>query len=261
MATPTALRAWQQGIARAIVNGDATARLPIHADSHADAPTRLGVYVDAYRLRLLDVLRQDFAQLAAAIGPPRFDALAHAYIACHPSDTPSIRWFGRHFASWLRARHTRPAWYAELAAFEWALGEVFDAADAESATLAQLSEQAPEAWPLLRPRLHSAQRLLRGHWNVDALYTAIRAGTPPSPARSNLGYWLLWRQDGTAHWRRLDRDEAAAWSAAAAQRPLSALGTALLRAGLTPEQAPERLAGLLQRWISDGLLTEFTHPA
>ena len=62
---------------------------------------RLRIYADAYRLRLADVLGQDYPATKAMLGDARFDALADAYLRAHPSTRPSVRHFGHAFADWL----------------------------------------------------------------------------------------------------------------------------------------------------------------
>ena len=127
-----------------------------------DRITLLGVYRDAYALRLIEVLTNDFPGLLAMAGPADFDHMARAYIAAHPSTTPSVRWFGRHLADFLGATHpysTTPA-AAEMARFEWALGQSFDAPDADPIAAQDLMALPPDAWETLSFRpLPSLRRL------------------------------------------------------------------------------------------------------
>ena len=60
----------------------------------ADRFTLLAVYRNAYSLRLIEVLTNDYPGLLAMAGPADFDHMARAYIAAHPSHHPSVRWFG-----------------------------------------------------------------------------------------------------------------------------------------------------------------------
>ena len=78
----------------------------------ADRQTLLGVYRDAYALRLIEVLTNDYPGLMAMAGPADFDRMARAYIAAHPSHHPSVRWFGARLAGFLAS--TAP--YSGLAA-------------------------------------------------------------------------------------------------------------------------------------------------
>ena len=82
------------------------------ATRKADRQTLLGVYRDAYALRLIEVLTNDYPGLLAMTGPADFDRMARAYIAAHPSHHPSVRWFGARLADFLAG--TAP--YSGLAA-------------------------------------------------------------------------------------------------------------------------------------------------
>ena len=50
-----------------------------------DATHRLRIYADAYRLRLVEVLGNDFPATKAALGDAGFDALAADYLQAHPA--------------------------------------------------------------------------------------------------------------------------------------------------------------------------------
>jgi hypothetical protein len=118
----------------------------------ADRDTLLAVYRDAYALRLIEALTTDFPGLLAMTGPAEFDMMARAYIAAHPSRHPSVRWFGRHLADFLArtAPFSATPAAADMARFEWALGEAFDAEDVEPLAFEQLAVIPPEAWETLR---------------------------------------------------------------------------------------------------------------
>src|SRR5258708_6770992 len=97
----------------------------------ADRLTLLDVYRDGYALRLIEVLTNDYPGLMAMAGPADFDRLARAYIAGHPSRHPSVRWYGRGLADFLSCTppYDRTPAAAEMARFEWLLGEAFDSSD------------------------------------------------------------------------------------------------------------------------------------
>ena len=134
----------------------------------ADAAERVRVYVEAYRLRLLEVLQDNYTGLHGLLGDDEFDRLGRAYIDARPSTHPSVRWFSRHLEDFLR--HTEPydthPYLAEMAAFEWAQGLVFDAADEPIAGLESLATVPPEAWAGLRFSPHAAVQRLSLEWNV-----------------------------------------------------------------------------------------------
>lgn len=79
-----------------------------------------------------------------------------AYIDAHPSEYPSIRWFGRHLNAFLRQTSPYAAQpvLAEMVAFEWPQGEVFDAEDSAAVTVEEMAcfprlPGRPCAWPCI----------------------------------------------------------------------------------------------------------------
>ncbi len=213
---------------------------------------RLRIYGDAYRLRLTDILANDFPVVRALVGEAIFDALATGYLHAHPSRHPSVRHFGRGFANWLRRQEHPSSWVA-LADFEWMQGEVFDAADAAAISLEDVARLPAEAWPGLRLELHPAIRRVRAPGSIPAMVEAHHAGAPLPPATPGDPFdWLLWRQDFRVHWRRLDADEAALLAMAGDGATFAEL-CARLASSLPESGAALRAIGLLKRWIADGL--------
>jgi hypothetical protein len=222
----------------------------IVARDTAQRQARLRLYADAYRLRLAEVLGNDFPVLRALLGDAAFQACAFAYLDAHPSRTPSVRWCGAGFADWLAQRDGGDRALVAVARFEWAQGEVFDAADAPVCTIADLAALPAAQWPGLRLRLHPALRRLRLAGNAAALVDAQARGMPlPAPAAGEPAHWLLWRVGFDVHWRRLDDDEAAALAAVA--HDASFADCCALLDGDAPAL---RAAGLLKRWLDDGLV-------
>ncbi len=224
----------------------------------ARAEHRLGVYYNAYRIRLIDCLAVDYSALQKYLGRERFEDLTLAYLDAHPSDHPSVRWVGRHLPAFLRDEYDGEdgEFLAELAAFEWAQSLVFDAAD--SAHLVELDDTAAlpaEAWPGLQFRFKPAQCWLDLYWNVPPIEQALDRDEPP-PEATRAGYpirWLLWRRDFNTHWRSLDVHEAWAIERAADGADFAAICEGLLE-WVDAEQVSLVAAGLLRQWVGDGLL-------
>lgn len=214
---------------------------------------RLRIHADAYRLRLVEVLANDFPVTAALLGEDRFDAAALGYLQAHPSTHPSLRHFGRGFADWLQQATTTPRNLHELARFEWTQGDVFDAADAAPLTLGAIATLPADAWPGLRLRLQPSLRITALACNAPALVEAhAHDRALPALRDARVADWLLWRSDGDAHWRRLDRDEAALLHAVAGGE---SFGELCERASdFHAHDGPLRAASLLKRWLADGLL-------
>lgn len=232
--------------------GQATDALAhVRATSKASAETLLGVYREAYLLRLIEALSDDHPALLKLLGADEFAALTRAYAAAYPSRHPSIRWFGASLPDFLRmaAPWAERPWLAELAAFERALRDAFDEADAAPVGLAAMAAVPPEAWPGLRLRFLPSLRRLDLAWSVVQTW---KDGAPPERLDAARA-WAFWRPELVTEYRSLEPDEAWALDAAAAGAPFAGLCEGLLQ-WHAPEQAPARAAGLLRAWLDQGML-------
>lgn len=227
-------------------------------NARAAAEERVKVYVDGYRLRLLEVLEDNFTGLHTLVGDEEFDRLGRAYIDAHPSTHPSVRWFSKSLETFLRGTPPYDAhpYLAEMAAFEWTQGLVFDAADDPVAETQALASVAPEAWAGLRFGFHASVRRLELAWNVPQAWTAMDAGdAPPELVAADLpASWLLWRADLTTRWRSLGEDEAWALDEAREGRDFAELCEGLCRWHEASSVAL-KAAGFLKLWFSDGLIS------
>lgn len=219
------------------------------------------IYGGAYVMRLIEVLGEDFPALHMLLGDEGFEKMARAYVLAHPSKHYDIRWFGRYLAGFLAA--TEP-WSGlgeaeELARFEWALGEAFDAADAAPMDEADLAAVPPQAWAGLVFSFTPSLRRLDLNWDVPGFWKAQDGGATPDGPPERLDApraWALWRDQRQmmVRYRPLAGDAAAALDAAVNG---ASFGVLIERLAETKdaELAPMRAAELLRAWVDDGLLT------
>jgi hypothetical protein len=219
--------------------------------------TRLAIYGDAYRARLVETLQSHYPALLALLGEEGFTLLGDAYVRGHDSTFRSIRYYGATLPELLAraAAYAERPWMAELARFEWAMTEVFDAADAAPITVAVLGGVAPQEWAQLAFSFDASVRTLQLSWNAPALWRALTAGaSPPAPeAQPEPLTWLLWRRDLQIYFRRLGALEAGALARARAGSSFGELCEALSVA-LDATQAPPRAAAFLREWVQSGLI-------
>jgi hypothetical protein len=223
----------------------------------ADRVTLLDVYRDGYALRLIEVLTIDFPGVLAMAGPANFDTMARAYIAAHPSRHPSVRWFGHTLADFLAAT---PA-LAEMARFEWALGEAFDSIDAAPIGAEAIMAVPPEAWESITfAPIPSLQRLTFTHDVPPAWQRReeVESGTLEVAILDTPLPWVIWRPERASNFRSLETDEAAMLSAMIDGQPFPALCEALL-SYVEEDQAAARAAGLLRAWVEEGMIGSFSH--
>ena len=115
-----------------VLTGSAAIEARVVGTQRVPIATRLAIYGNAYRSRLIEALESHYPALLALTGAEEFAALASAYVQAHNSSFASIRFYGGALGAFLAAcpdYASRP-WLGELARFEWAMTEVFDAADA-----------------------------------------------------------------------------------------------------------------------------------
>lgn len=228
------------------------------ATRKADAETLLGVYRNAYPLRLLEALGTNFPRLKIVLGDADFDRMGRGYIAAHPPRHFSIRWYGDGLARHLG--ETEP-WSAapalsELAQFEWALASCFDAADAAPLGVPVIASIPPGDWPAMTLGFHPSLQVFVSRWTVPELWNALETATDDAPApkpteRHKPAPFALWRQEGQTLFRSLPGDEAAVLAAAREGQAFASL-CELLAAYVPEAEAGNRAAHLLRGWVEQG---------
>ena len=232
------------------------------ADAIADAPPlsvadRLGIYRNAYRVRLIEALDDTYPVLHALLGDEVFVALGEGFVSAHPSVHRSIRWYGGELSEFLSRcpPYAEQPILAELALLEWTLAEVFDAPDAEPIPRAALSSIDASAWSGLHFEFHPSLRRLHLHWNTTAVWQAMsHEEAPPDPVCADHPVpWLLWRQNLQNYFRSMAADEAAALDLGRSGANFGEICEALAE-WLPDDEIPLRAATLLGTWADSGII-------
>jgi hypothetical protein len=250
----------QRGFQDYVLHREPSIQAAVADTSKFEASARLAIYAEAYRLRLLEVLENDYPTLRKFIGADAFAEVGLAYIDACPSQHFSVRYFGKYLPTFLaETAYAQQACMTELAAFEWALGEAFDAADELPITSQDIGDIAPDDWPRMRLKLHPSLRRLDLHWDVTALWHAADQGQAmPEPQNQGVAIpWLIWRQDLRNYFRSLSAHEAWALDAIAKGLCFADLCAGLCR-WVSETEAASRALKHLQCWIRDGLLISVT---
>jgi hypothetical protein len=257
----------------AVLTGDAEdgALLDVVAPPReADRPTMMGVYVNAYRLRLAEFLDEDFPALRVLLGDDDFEALVEAYIDENPSRLRNARWYATRLPEFMRESEN---WSANalaigLALFERALTDAYDAADAPAQSIETLAEFSPQDWPRLGFTFHPSLRLIEVAAGVLDAYAAATADEQdeeradeedegaledrPSDA-SESETIAIWRADLDPAYRQLDPDEYLALFEAMGGQSFGDI-CQLVAFQNEGQSATERLARFLVTWFSEGLV-------
>lgn len=217
---------------------------------------QFGVYRNAYRARLCAALRDNFEVLPLVMGDEAFDALAHAYIAAHPSRHYSLRWFGHQLCAFMAdndALLDHPA-MLDLARMEWALRQAFDAAPAALLAPAELAAVPPQDWAELQFTLHPSVQLLDLQWAVGPVWHAMKSGQADVPPPEALDHaMLVWRQGMNTQWKSLPQTEAVFVQCLIAGQHFGAVCQALAQRVGEDAAAPTAVS-LLSQLLSTGAI-------
>jgi hypothetical protein len=251
------LAALQTAFQDAVLSGALDMAASITASRQQSATERFAIYQEAYRLRLAEFLAADYPVLHNVLGDEDFGALALAYIEAKPSTHRNARWYAGGLPDFMRAsepwQEIRPA--IDLAFFERALADAFDAADADAIEAAALALVAAQDQPRLRFSFQPSLTLLTlGEGTVSAYEAAVEDLEVPMPSTTEEERVLVWRgRSQQAFYRCLEDDEALALDSAREGGTFAEI-CGLLSLRMPEEEAANQAALCLIRWFSDGLI-------
>jgi hypothetical protein len=248
----------QEHFQKFLMSDDCAIYEAIMPSKRVSVETRLGIYKEAYRLRLIESLTQNFPALYAYLGTEEFNKLASYYIEEHPSTYRSIRWFGDVLSDFIKKNYKQYDYLAELADFEWTMTLAFDAADDQRVQMEEMASIPPEAWPNMHFTLHPSLHRLNYEWNIIALWQALTKDQelPPLQQNSEAMPWVLWRlPDYIIQFYSLSQEEAFALDNLSQGLSFAALCEGLCQ-WIAPEEVGMNAASFLKGWIQRGMLAE-----
>ena len=251
----------QDEFQRCIMSGDNSVLGEIVDSPKEKREVLFGVYRHAYVSRLVEALRNDHPHLHGYLGDEMFDEMGAAYVAAKPSQHPNMRWFSQGLPEFLRTTEPYRDYPAigDLAAFEKALNDTFDAADGPVIGLEDVAAFPPEQWNDLKFQSHPSSIRLDLSTNAVAIWSALRnEETPPDvEALDEPNHVLVWRQEFVPMFRELPTEESMMWDEASVGIPFGVL-CSMLATYADPDSAAARGAGYLHGWVTSGLLTSVT---
>lgn len=255
------LSSLQDDFQRCIMSGDDSV-LGVILDSPKERRDVLfGVYRYAYVSRLVDALRNDHVQLHSYVGDEMFNAMGAAYVAANPSQHPNMRWFSERLPDFLRSTEPYSAYpvIGDLAAFERALNDAFDARDGSLIGIEDVAAFPPEIWNRLKFTAHPSAVRIELATNAIDVWAALKDGQePPDVDNSEEPVRLLiWRQELMPMFRELPAEEAMIWDEASNGITFGVL-CSMLATFDAPDTAAARGASYLHGWVTSGLLSQVT---
>jgi hypothetical protein len=221
------------------------------------ADKRLGIYHNAYRVRLIDTLRDTYEKTWTYLGDTLFEQCASAYVEAHPPAHRSLRDYGAEMPDWLAGTFADDRDVAELALMDWQLRQAFDGADAVALQLEDLADLSADAWETLGFHFVPTLALSPLCFNTPAIWRALDQGQPPPTAQPlPAPAWLcVWRRGWQPHFRTLDEIEFTALSALCKGARFSSVCLSLSE---TCADASTLSAHYLRIWLTEGLIAGLT---
>jgi hypothetical protein len=251
------LASLQNAFQAGVLLGDPAISRSILGSRRLDRAARFKIYFDAYRFRLAEFLSNDYPVVRSFLGDERFGLLVEAYIEAAPSHYPNARDYGgslpdfmRLTAPWSEGRDA-----IDLARFERALSDAFDAADGPVLAIGRLADIPVEDWPHLAFGFHPSVAMLdlaAGTVQRHASLSANKGGEHES--RPDSETMVVWRNDGQVFHRAVEASERLAYLEARRGMTFGDICT-LLEFQNAGEKIVERVASFLADWFRDGLVS------
>ncbi|CCW19234.1 Conserved domain protein [Sphingobium indicum BiD32] len=154
---------------------DDSAPLPSGWDARRAAG--MAVYRNAYRTRLIDVLRDTFGRTAQLVGEDAFSQAAAHHLITHPPSRWTVDLAGEGFAETCTELFANDPDVGEVAWLEWEMHCAFTAADGEPLTLADFAAATADfeaaQWDELRFELMPGTALRPITYDLVALWEAL----------------------------------------------------------------------------------------
>lgn len=222
----------------------------------------LSVYYNGYRLRLIEILANDYPKLVNLMTKNIFENMAKQYIETHPSTFFSVRNFGCLLPEFLQQHSTygEKPYFSEMATFEWLLGEALDAEDAPMVTLEELKAIPAEKWSDLKFSFQPSFQQLLLHWNIPEVWQQFDSESVPSiipnlTRQECPQSWMIVRSNFQSAFRATSENEAFAMRLLHENTTFGDLCEKLCDR-IPQDQIPYFTIDCLQNWIKEGLISK-----
>ena len=238
--------------------------------SSLSAFERLAIYRHAYLARLQECLRVEYPVLLLTLGEELFALFTNAYLQQYPSRSYTLNRLGENFPRYLaesrpdatapeQARESWPDFIVELATFERAFAEVFDAegnegrAEAKRGALMGLPLEA-----LLQARFRSVAgfRNFSFRYPIARYFDAARKQEKPELPQPCRSYVAMMRRDYVVRLHELTETQHALLSRLSAGRTLKEIAAELNDDGFVADARQ-----WLGEWAAKGLFAAIELPS
>lgn len=162
----------QECFAAAVVDGDVRKVAESIIEDVPGASARLGIYVNHFRVTLIDALAATFPIVQQLVGNPFFQAAARRYVREAPPAHPCLFEYGGDFPAFLeRLPEARSlAYLGDVARLEWAINEAWHAPDTSPVDEGAAARLIAAGFSDLGLRLHPSCRLIASPFPVDRIW-------------------------------------------------------------------------------------------
>jgi len=252
----TTLRDIQEGMQDYVLKNDLSVSDEIIKPDNMEVAGRLDVYRNAYYLRLIEILEDDFSVLSTVIGEDAFDSMIRDYLDAFPSHHFSVRTVGRHLVKFLKNTEGCHPAYAELAEFEWAIVQASFAKDAELLTMETLAKIPHEEWASMTLTLHPSVQIVKCAYNTMERWQSVNEelGDIDAEQLAEPRYHLIWQRDNEAYYCALEAEQSYLIHAIGKGENFGDLCETML-SHFSEEEVVQWVASTFQTWVAEGVFT------
>lgn len=214
------------------------------------AADQLGVYINAYRFRLRDVVGEDYPVLAHYLGRTAFDQLIVDFVESQTPQDFNIARYAAGLPGFVASRETVDGFADELCRLETAIAQLMDATETAPLTSADLAETTPDDLLDMQLMPREALQLFSFDHSVNAYYTAVLAEKEPAAVQALTTYLAVFRHNDVMWRMDLDATEYAVLQKLFAG---ATVGESLTDIEISD---PDMLTPWFSRWIKHGLLAK-----
>ena len=156
------------------------------------AAQQMAIYTDGYRLRLSEVINNEYPTTRHWLGDDAYDALVAAYVETTPPSHYSLDTYPQGFASYVRA-HSGDIGANNIATLEAAIAHVFHAPESTALDASTLQNITPDAFAAMRLTPRTASALLAFSYPVEEYLTRFRNGESPKRPEAAASYLFVVR--------------------------------------------------------------------
>jgi hypothetical protein len=234
--------------------GEIAARVPamIAGNERLSPVEQLDIYREQYWLRHVGALEEDYRTLAYVLGDDGFRALSEAYLRACPPDSFTLRDLGARLPEFVRT-WSDDALVHDLARYEWAFVEAFDAPSAPPLDTVAIATASEEEWARAKLELAPMLQRVGVGFPVDELRAAVQKGEKPERPGVKALCLCVWRGPDAMKYLDVEPGAFALLERLACGEPLSSACEAV--ASEDPGVG-DKVGGWFQQWAALGWIAK-----